>query len=181
MTFAPATLRRLGESRLCTHGAVPCAQNGLFGSMLSNKGKYGLKAMVALAGADPERPMLVSDLAARNDIPKKFLDTILGELRNAGLLRSRKGPGGGYVLARPPEQIRIGQIIRVLDGPLAPIGCASRTAYQPCDDCGDIERCTVRLLMTQVRDAIATVLDQRTLAEMRGLPAAERGTLLYDI
>ena len=149
--------------------------------MLSNKGKYGLKAMVDLAGAPPDRPVLVSDIAERNDIPKKFLDAILGEMRNAGLVRSRKGPGGGYALARPPEEIRVGHIIRVLDGPLAPIGCASRTAYQPCEDCADIQHCAVRLLMLQVRDAISSVLDQRTLAEMRAMSAAERRSFLYQI
>jgi Rrf2 family protein len=149
--------------------------------MLTNKGKYGLKAMIALAGADPERPMLVSDLAERNEIPKRFLDAILGQLRNAGLVRSRKGPGGGYALTRPPEQIRVGQIIRVLDGPFAPIGCASRTAYQPCEDCGDIERCTVRLLMTQVRDAMASVLDRRTLAEMRAMAPSDQQVPFHQI
>jgi DNA-binding IscR family transcriptional regulator len=84
-------------------------------------------------------------------------------------VRSRKGPGGGYALARPPEQIRVSQIIRVLDGPLAPIGCASRTAYQPCEDCSDVDRCAVRLLTAQVRDPMASVPDQRTLAEMSAM------------
>jgi Rrf2 family protein len=149
--------------------------------MLTNKGKYGLKAMIALAGAEPQRPVLVSDLAERNEIPKKFLDAILGELRNAGLVRSRKGPGGGYTLARPPGQIRVGQIIRVLEGPFAPIGCASRSAYQPCEDCSDIERCAVRLLMTQVRDAMADVLDQRTLAELRVQRVLQEEILSYQI
>ena len=99
--------------------------------MLSNKGKYGLKAMTHLAGMPPGRPALVADIAARNNIPKKFLDAILGELRNAGLVHSRKGRGGGYMLAASPSQIMVGQIIRVLDGPLAPIACASRNAPAP--------------------------------------------------
>jgi Rrf2 family protein len=149
--------------------------------MLTNKGKYGLKAMVHLAGADGTKPVLVSEIAEQNGIPKKFLDAILGELRNAGFVRSRKGPGGGYALARPAQDIRIGHVIRALDGPLAPIACASRASFQPCDDCTDVQGCAVRLLMLQVRDAISTVLDQRTLAEMRAMGEAQRGELVYSI
>ena len=96
--------------------------------MLTNKGKYGLKAMVHLAGQRVGQPALVADIAAANNIPKKFLDAILGELRNAGIVHSRKGPGGGYMLARAPSEIKIGHVIRTIDGPLAPIACASRTA-----------------------------------------------------
>src|SRR5271157_4805153 len=98
--------------------------------MLTNKGKYGLKALVHLAGLNPGQLALVSDIAAQNEIPKKFLDAILGELRNAGFVRSKKGKGGGYALARPAKEIRVGHVIRVLDGPLAPVSCASRTSYQ---------------------------------------------------
>ena len=95
-------------------------------NMLTKKGKYGLKAMVHLAGYPPGEPSLVTDIATANSIPKKFLDTILGELRNAGFVNSKKGKGGGYTLARSAQDIRVGHIIRVLDGPLAPIQCASR-------------------------------------------------------
>jgi Rrf2 family protein len=149
--------------------------------MLTNKGKYGLKAMVHLAGAAAGKPVLVTEIAERNGIPKKFLDAILGELRNAGFVRSRKGPGGGYALARPPQDIRVGHVIRALDGPLAPIACASRAAYQPCEDCEDVDTCAVRLIMVQVRDAISTVLDHRTLAEMRAMSEAERTDFVYSI
>ena len=96
--------------------------------MLTNKGKYGLKAMVHLAGMPPGQPALVADIAEANAIPKKFLDAILGELRTAGFVHSKKGRGGGYVLARPATEIMVGAIVRALDGPLAPIGCASRTS-----------------------------------------------------
>ncbi|HWG04290.1 MAG TPA: Rrf2 family transcriptional regulator, partial [Beijerinckiaceae bacterium] len=130
--------------------------------MLTNKGKYGLKAMVHLAGLEPGRPALVADIAKENEIPKKFLDTILGELRNAGFVQSKKGKGGGYVLARPAHEIRVGHVIRVLDGPLAPVNCASRTSYRRCDDCRDEQRCAVRLMMLEARNALATVLDNRT-------------------
>jgi Rrf2 family protein len=138
--------------------------------MLTAKGKYGLKALAHLATLDPEATTQATDVAEANGIPKKFLDAILGELRNAGIVHSRKGPGGGYRLARPASQIRIGHVIRIIDGPLAPIACASRTAYQPCRDCKDVKGCTVRAIMTQVRDAMSDVLDRLTLADMVAPP-----------
>ena len=92
--------------------------------MLTNKGKYGLKAMLYLARLPAGSTALVADIAAKNSISKKFLDAILLDLRNAGFLKSKKGPGGGYSLARPADNITIGPIVRVLDGPLAPIACA---------------------------------------------------------
>ncbi|WP_455272975.1 RrF2 family transcriptional regulator [Rhizobium herbae] len=131
--------------------------------MLTKKGKYGLKALVDLARLDPGETAFITEIASRNNIPKKFLDTILLELRNAGILRSKKGPGGGYSLSRPASEIRIGQVVRTLDGPLAPIRCASRTAYEICDDCNDPDTCEVRRSMTTVRDAIADILDTMTL------------------
>ena len=134
--------------------------------MLTAKGKYGLKAMIYLAHLEPHRLAAVSDIATSNNIPKKFLDAILGELRNAGFVLSKKGKGGGYRLARPPEEIAVGSIVRVLDGPLAPIPCASRTRYRACDDC-DVATCQVRHMMLAVRNAIAEVLDATTVAQMR--------------
>jgi len=148
------------------------ARNLPTASMLTNKGKYGLKAMVHLAALRPGELALVNDVALANNLPKKFLDAILGDLRNAGLVESRKGKGGGYRLARPPAEITVGSIVRVLDGPLAPYPCASRTRYRPCEDC-DVETCQVRHMMLDVREAIAAVLDQRTLAELRDLGAIE--------
>lgn len=133
--------------------------------MLTKKGKYGLKALVDLARLGPGETAFINDIASRNNIPKKFLDTILLELRNAGVLRSKKGPGGGYSLSRSAADIRIGHVIRTLDGPLAPIRCASRTAFEACDDCADPERCQVRRSMTEVRDAIASILDNMTLEQ----------------
>ena len=149
--------------------------------MLTNKGKYGLKAMVHLAGLEPGRPTLVSDIAAANAIPKKFLDAILGELRTAGLVHSKKGRGGGYVLARSPSQIMVGEIVRALDGPLAPIGCASKGYYRRCDDCVAEVNCAVRLMMLEVRNSIAAVLDSRTLASMRALADIDESSLMYYI
>jgi Rrf2 family protein len=137
--------------------------------MLTNKGKYGLKAMVHLAGIEPGALAQVQEMADANSIPKKFLDQILSELRNSGLVFSKKGKGGGYALARPASEITVGQIVRVLDGPLAPIQCASVTAYRSCDDCDDERSCAVRLVMVKARNAIADVLDHHSLAEMRAL------------
>lgn len=138
--------------------------------MLTKKGKYGLKALVHLSKLPPGQLAFVGDIAAKNNIPKKFLDAILGELRNAGFVQSRKGKEGGYRLARPAEEIMVGHVVRVLDGPLAPFPCASRTRYQPCDDC-DEATCQVRHMMLDVRQAIADVLDKRSLAEMRDCAA----------
>ncbi|MGV1771712.1 RrF2 family transcriptional regulator [Agrobacterium vitis] len=138
--------------------------------MLTKKGKYGLKALVDLAQLGPGETAFISEIALRNNIPKKFLDTILLELRNGGILRSKKGPGGGYSLSHPASEIRIGHAIRLLDGPLAPIRCASRTAFEACDDCADPVNCQVRRSMTQVRDAIASILDNMTLEQFVATP-----------
>jgi Rrf2 family protein len=135
--------------------------------VLTKKGKYGLKAMVHLAGLEPGELAQVANIAKTNSISKKFLDHILSELRHAGLVYSKKGKGGGYALARPADLIRVGAIVRTLDGPLAPLPCASVTAFRPCDDCGALKSCSVRLIMIEARIAIADVLDQRTLADMR--------------
>jgi Rrf2 family protein len=137
--------------------------------MLTKKAKYGLKAMVYLAGVEPGRTALVADIAANEQIPKKFLDAILSELRNAGFVHSKKGKGGGYMLARLPAEISVGNLVRALDGPLAPIQCASRRLYRKCEDCADETGCAVRLVMLEARDAIARVLDNTSLEQMRAL------------
>jgi Rrf2 family protein len=149
--------------------------------VLTKKGKYGLKAMVHLAGLAPGKLAQVADIARTNSISKKFLDHILTELRHAGLVYSKKGKGGGYALARPAHEIRVGAIVRALDGPLAPIPCASVTAFRPCEDCGDLKTCSVRLIMVEARNAIANVLDRCTLAEMRARSSADEPTLMYHI
>lgn len=145
--------------------------------MLTNKGKYGLKALGHLSTLKEGDLAMVGDIATTNNIPKKFLDAILSELRNAGFVYSRKGKYGGYYLARPADEIMIGHVVRVLDGPLAPIPCASKTRYQPCADC-DVETCRVRHLMLDVRNAIAEVLDNTSLSGMQaigGVAALDNG------
>ena len=129
--------------------------------MLTRKGKYGLKALVHLASLDPGEVALVNTIAEANNIPKKFLEAIMSDLRKAAIVYAKKGKGGGYALARKPEEIYVGHVIRVLDGPLAPIACASQNFFQRCDDCPDQNACAVRLLMLHVRTAIANVLDNK--------------------
>lgn len=134
--------------------------------MLSQKARYALRALLRLARQDDDALVLIADLADEEKIPRKFLEAILVELRKHGLLDSKRGKAGGYRLAREPSAITLGEVIRILDGPLAPLPCASRTAFRPCDDCTDVETCSVRWVMRDVRDAIAAVLDHRTLADV---------------
>ena len=138
--------------------------------MLTNKGKYGLKALAHLAGLPPAKTLQSIEIATANNIPKKFLDAILGELRVAGIVSTKKGKGGGYRLSREPSKISVGEAIRVLDGPLAPIACASRQAYRPCLDCKDVRACSVRLMMLEVRDVSARVLDNTSIEDMSRRP-----------
>jgi Rrf2 family protein len=149
--------------------------------MLTAKGKYGLKAVVHLSCLPKGETAQCVDIAEANNIPKKFLDAILGDLRNAGIVHAKKGPGGGYTLARPPSEIKVGFVIRTLDGPLAPIACASRTAYQACEDCDDVKTCIVRLTMVKVRDAVADILDRLTFADMLALDSGQKTPLMYHI
>lgn len=148
--------------------------------MLSAKAKYGLKAMLYLAEREDQAGVLGADIAESQNIPKKFLDTILLELKNNGLLHSKKGRGGGYTLSRPASKVMVGQIVRILDGPLAPIPCVSQTAYRPCTDCGDEDSCRIRHVMRQVRDAIADILDNTSLRDMAKSPGLPM-VLNYDI
>ncbi len=148
--------------------------------MLSSKAKYGLKAMVHLTRREGEGAVLIADIAQSERIPRKFLDAILLELKIQGYLTSKKGKGGGYALARPSASISVGDIVRVLDGPLAPVPCVSRQSYRRCEDCADEAACAVRAVMQEVRDAVATILDNTTLADMASRkPAAP--VLVYDI
>ena len=133
---------------------------------LSKRGEYGLRAMIFLARATSEdKRVTIGDIAESENIPAKFLEQILLALKNSGLLQSKMGAGGGYYLANPPEEITLGQIKRVLDGPIAPIRCVSQMAYEPCG-CPDEEHCGLRLAMKDVRDAISIILDNTSLADV---------------
>jgi Rrf2 family protein len=137
---------------------------------LSKRGEYGLRAMIHLANAQKHSPdvmVQIKDISAQEKIPTKYLEQILLALKNAGLLQSKMGIGGGYYLAKAPEQINLGQIIRVLDGPLAPIRCVSQMAYEHCG-CPDERTCGLRMVMGDVRNAIADILENTTLADVTG-------------
>ncbi len=133
--------------------------------MLTQKAKYGLKALLMLAQQEQGEFTLVAEIAERQKLPRKYLELILLELRKQGFLHSQRGKHGGFRLAKPADQITFGQIIRVLDGPLAPFPCASLTGYRKCEDCTDEQVCAVRKQMRRVRDAMAAILDSTTLAE----------------
>ena len=134
--------------------------------MLSSKAKYGLNALVHLSKKYNRGPVLITDIAEEEQIPKKFLEAILLDLKNHGILESKKGKGGGYQLARHPSEIKLGYVVRILDGPLAPVSCVSQTAYARCKECKDEHYCGIRLVMKDVREAIANILDKTTLADM---------------
>jgi Rrf2 family protein len=132
----------------------------------SRKSKYGLKALLVLAREGGDGPVQVSELARREAIPKKFLEAILLELNRHGFVQSRKGKGGGYFLRRPAGDITFGEVIRVLEGPLAAVPCVSQTAYSECSECIDEVSCGVRLAMKEVRDATAAILDNTSLSDV---------------
>jgi len=142
---------------------------------LSKRGEYGLRAMIDLATQLTPRNgqgsatsvVQIKEIAERQHIPAKFLEQILLTLKNNGILHSRMGVGGGYYLARSAKEISLGHIVRVLDGPLAPIGCVSQMAYEPCG-CPDEKTCGLRLVMLDVRNAISDILDNTTLADVIG-------------
>lgn len=131
--------------------------------MLSKKAKYALKALFVLTRHSEKKSMLIAEIADEEKIPKKFLEAILVDLKNHGILHSRRGKTGGYALLKSPDQITVGQVIRIIDGPLAVIPCASQTAYIPCEECLDATTCGIRITMRKVRDATAAILDNTSL------------------
>lgn len=133
--------------------------------MLSMKAKYGLRAMMHLAET-PDEFQQARAIAEAADVPLKFLEGILLDLRQGGLIETRRGAQGGYKLAHAPEKIPTGKIIRILDGMLAAIKCASQFKYEPCEDCRSPANCRIKHLMTDVRKSAADILDGRTLADL---------------
>jgi Rrf2 family protein len=134
---------------------------------LSKKGEYALRSLINLGIASEMNRKLVqvSELAENEQLPVKFLEQILQALKEAGIVESQRGKFGGYRLKRPAKKIYIGEVVRLIDGPLAPIGCVSQTAYEPCT-CPDEAHCGLRMLMVDVRNAIADILDRYTLADV---------------
>lgn len=134
--------------------------------MLTQRSRYALRAMLYLAEVPSGgAPTPMHRIAAAANVPRKFLELILADLRDAKLLHSHRGKMGGYVLSRPDHLISLGEIVRVIEGPLALVPCVSRTAYRPCRDCPDEATCAIRLAMLRVRDETARILDGTSLAE----------------
>lgn len=133
--------------------------------MLSNRSRYALRAMIHVAGLPGGGPATIADIAEASAAPRKFLEAILLDLRRQHLLASKRGRTGGYALARPAEAISFADVIRALEGPLALAPCASRTAYGPCETCPDVETCPLRPVLSDGRDALASVFEGRTLAQ----------------
>ncbi len=134
--------------------------------MLSRKAKYGLRSLIYLAQEQGKGPIQIREISESLGISRKFLEAILLELRNVGILQSRQGKEGGYYLERSPDTISIGYIVRMFDGPLASVPCVSQTAYARCDDCTEERLCSIRWVMKEVRDASAQILDQATLDQL---------------
>jgi Rrf2 family protein len=134
---------------------------------ISKRGEYALRALIDLGiASELGWPMLqISELASKEKLPVKFLEQIFTQLKTAGYVKSRRGKFGGYSLARPMKQIKFGAVIRTIDGPLAPIRCVSQTSYARCS-CPDEIHCGLRILMFDVRNAISTILDRYTLADI---------------
>jgi Rrf2 family protein len=132
--------------------------------MISRKGKYAIRAALYLAQRYGKGPTPIAEIASAEKISRKFLESILLTLKNEGILESARGQRGGYALKESPDRLTIGRLIRVVEGPLSPVSCVSRTGYRPCPDCPDEVTCPIRLVMKEVRDAISEVLDQKTLA-----------------
>lgn len=137
--------------------------------MLSKKTKYGLKALSYIAKKGDDAPVLISEIATEENISKKFLEAILLQLKNNGLLGSKKGKGGGYYLIKSPRDIKVAALIRILEGPIAMLPCVSLNFYEKCDDCPDETQCGLHHIMLEVRDNMLAVLENKTLEDLTNL------------
>jgi Rrf2 family protein len=133
--------------------------------MISQKAKYALRALLALARSDRQQPLPIADIAKAQAIPKKFLELILLELKGAALVASKRGKQGGYFLDRAPNDITFGEVLRLIDGPIAPLPCLSQTAYRRCEDCDGESDCEIRHVFAHVADATRNILFNTTIAD----------------
>src|SRR5688572_28542076 len=133
--------------------------------MLSNRTKYALKALLAVYKDKSEKPVHIYDIAKKENIPQKFLELIMLDLKKTGVIDSKRGKGGGYYLTEDPAKVKIGTIIRKFEGPLALLPCASVTNYKKCHDCDDEVDCNLRALMSEVRETTAGILGKTSLCE----------------
>jgi Rrf2 family protein len=137
--------------------------------MISQKAKYALRALLALAKTGtPGVTLLISDIAEQQQIPRKFLEQILLDLKHHGIVVSRRGKTGGYLLLKRADEISFGEILRIIDGPIAPLPCLSRIAYRRCMDCEGEENCEIRRVFARVAEATRRVLDETTIADAVG-------------
>ncbi|MBI3304310.1 MAG: Rrf2 family transcriptional regulator [Deltaproteobacteria bacterium] len=153
---------------------------------LSKKGEYALRALTCLGSPEAPQVLAIQEIARRERIPKKFLEQVLLALKKAGIVQSNRGKAGGYALRGAPAGITLGDIVRAVDGPLAPLPCANPTAPVKCADCPSLEHCWLRAVMTEVGAAVTAALDQVTLAEIcRRVAQSQRSrsmhALMYDI
>src|SRR5215510_16567656 len=142
--------------------------------MLSQKARYALKALFALAARPPGETVMIAEIVAQARVPRKFLEQILLDLKKRGIVHSQRGKHGGYALGRTADKISFAEVIRVIDGPLALAPCASVTAYRRCDDCMDEATCTLHRVLVAVQRATADILENRTLMEALPLPAPKK-------
>jgi Rrf2 family protein len=140
--------------------------------MISQKAKYALRALVALAREKPGATLFISEIAETQRIPKKFLEQILLDLKHHGIVTSRRGKAGGYLLLRSPDDITFGEVLRIIDGPIAPLPCLSKMAYRRCDDCLSEGACEVRCVFARVAAATREILDATSIADaVHSVPA----------
>ncbi len=135
-------------------------------TMLSKKTKYGIKALAYIARQQDKKPVQTAEIAKSQNISHKFLESILLLLKNSGILAAKKGKGGGYYLIKDPTEVKMTQVIRILEGPIAMLPCVSLNYYEKCSDCPDEKLCSVNALMIQVRDSTLKVLGENTLAHL---------------
>ncbi len=134
--------------------------------MLSKKTKYAINALIVLAEHYNQEMLQIADIATKADVPKKFLEQILLELKKNHILDSKKGKGGGYFLRMAPEKVTLGAVIRMMSGAIALVPCASKTAYSPCDECKDESICGLKIIMIEAREATTSVLDSKSIADI---------------
>ncbi len=163
-------------------GRLPCSPDrGTETHVLSLKAQYALKAVIALARNGTDEVQLTADIAETQAIPKKFLEQILLDLKHNGVVVSRRGKAGGYMLRKSPDLITFGEILRIVEGPLAPLPCLSRTAYRRCDTCRDEASCEIRRVFAKVAEANRAILDNTTIADSlkgQGLPESNPARLV---
>jgi len=134
--------------------------------LLTKRTKYAIKALIALARSKDNKPMLIAEIATQEGLPKRFLESILLDLKRAKILSSKMGSGGGYFLMQASSEIKVLEIIRILDGPVALLPCVSLNFYQRCEECKDELTCSIRRMMQKVREASVDIMGNTSIADL---------------